>query len=278
MALLLKEEVNRFLNEELKLTLSWEKTKITSPKTDKAKFLGADIFRPRRAGCAGPLGQGPLRGPRPSSRTGDTKVIKKSMNGREYFSRIPASRLSINIPIRRVVDRLANQGFCIIKDYDQGKIVPTGKTAWHNLSLYDIVLKYNTVLQGLVNYYSFADNRPRLQFIQFLLLHSCAKLIARKLKLGSRAQTFKKFGINIRILDESERKSKSIEMKILNEYKPIHKFMINPPDPLDSVLYKLRTRSLLHKECCICSSPDMVEMHHVKSLRFEGIQKVSLES
>lgn len=246
MALELKEEINQFLKKALKLTLSLEKTVVSTSKTDKVLFLGAMIHRP-------------------FSRTGDTKVIRKSMNDREYFSRIPASRLSLNIPFRRVIDRLANQGFCIVKDFDQGKITPLGKTTWHNLSLYDIVLRYNSVLQGLVNYYSFADNRPRLQLIQYILLHSCAKLFARKLKLGSRAQVFKKFGSNIRVSDESERKTKTISMKILNSYKPTRRFMINPPEPLDTVLYGLRSRSLLNKECSICSSSDMVEMHHVKS-------------
>jgi len=91
------------------------------------------------------------------------------MGNREYFSRIPASRLSLCILVRKVIYKLANQGFCEIKDYDQGKIIPKGKTAWINLTLYDIVLRYNAVLQGLVNYYSFTDNRSRMQFFQFII-------------------------------------------------------------------------------------------------------------
>jgi len=43
--------------------------------------------------------------------------------------------------------------------------------------------------------------------------------------------------------------------------------MINPPDPLEVVYFGLRLKSLLHKECIICSSTTKVEMHHVKSLR-----------
>jgi retron-type reverse transcriptase len=178
----LKEEISNFLEKELLLTMSWEKTKITSAEKEKLIFLGAEIHRP-------------------SSRSGDKKVIRKNIAGRECFSRIPASRMSLNIPIRRVIDKLANQGFCKVVDFNQGKITPTGKTSWINLSLYDIVLRYNTVLLGLVNYYSFADNKPRLQLIQYILHHSCAKLIGRKMNLHSRAQVFKKYGTRIQVTD-----------------------------------------------------------------------------
>src|SRR6185295_20244239 len=96
-------------------------------------------------------------------------------------------------------EKLAHQGICSIEDYNQGKITPKGKTAWMNLPLYDIVMQYNALLQGLVNYYSCTKNRARLQFIQFLIQHSCAKLIARKLSLGNRTKVFKKFGRNLRV-------------------------------------------------------------------------------
>lgn len=200
----LKEEINKFLEEELRLTMSWEKTKITNAKKDKLLFLGVNIYKP-------------------SSQSGDTKVIKKRMGDREYFSHIPASRLSLCIPVRKVVEKLANQGFCEIKDYDKGEIIPKGKTAWINLTLYDIVLRYNAVLQGIINYYSFADNRPRMQFIQFIIQHSCAKLIARKINLHSRAQVFKKFGNNIRVIDREGSKEKQITLRILNSYLPLRK-------------------------------------------------------
>jgi len=217
----LKEEISIFLKEELKLTLSWDKTKITSPKKDSILFLGAEIYRPL-------------------SRTGEIKMNHNSISNRVILSKIPLTRLSLNIPIRQIIERLANQGFCIIKDYNQGKIVPIGKTAWHNLSPYNIILRYNSILQGLANYYSFADNRPRLQFIQFILQHSCAKLFARKLNLNSRSQVFKKYGEKILITDESEGRTKRISLKILHSYKPIRKFKINPPKPFEVVFYQMK--------------------------------------
>lgn len=109
----LKDDVTDIIEKELLLCTrmsAWKKTKITSAQEEKLIFLGAEIHRP-------------------TSRTGDKKVIRKIMAGREFFSRIPASRISLNIPIRRVVDRLANQGFCKVEDFDQGQVLPTGKTS-----------------------------------------------------------------------------------------------------------------------------------------------------
>jgi len=80
------------------------------------------------------------------------------------------------------------------------------------------------VLQGLVNFYSFADNRPRMQFLQFIIQHSCAKLIARKFKLHSRAQVFKKYGNKIQVTDREGSKEKQVSLKILNSYFPLQKF------------------------------------------------------
>jgi len=51
------------------------------------------------------------------------------------------------------------------------------------------------VSRGLLNYYNFADNYGAVaRIVQGLLLHSCAKTLARKFKLRSRAEAFAKFG------------------------------------------------------------------------------------
>jgi len=244
----IKEEIKLLFNEELRIQLSWEKTHIKDARKQKARFLGMDIYRP-------------------TSRTGDVKVITKRVGSQLFRTRIPASRLVIEIPIKKLIEKLAHQGICSIEDYNQGKITPKGKTAWMNLPLYDIVMQYNALLQGLVNYYSCTKNRARLQFIQFLIQHSCAKLIARKLSLGNRTKVFKKFGRNLRVEMNEGGKTKTIMLKLHKSFRALGKFRINPPEPMDIFYYSLRSRTLLHKVCCICSSTEKVEMHHVKSLK-----------
>lgn len=241
----IRQNIGMFLEKELKLTMSEEKTKLTNSK-QKALFLGTVIYRPH-------------------SRTNNQKsIIKyKSTSKRRYRCRTPAARLSLNIPIQRVILKLQNQGMCKVEDWLQGKFIPTAKTAWMNHDLKTIIEKYNSILRGYRNYYSFSDNFARMQVIQFIIQHSCAKTIMRKNKLHSRAQVFKKYGSNIKVkLNED----KSISLKILPGHKRTGKFLINPPDPLETVYYNLRSNSPLNKSCYICDSIENIEIHHIKKL------------
>jgi len=111
----LKRELGEFIKKKLKLTLSEEKTKITGARglrenEEKAFFLGTEIGRSY-------------------SKTGDKKVIKKYSYGRHIKARIPAGRTLLIMPVKRIVEKLKNQNFCEIKDFDQGEINPKGKVA-----------------------------------------------------------------------------------------------------------------------------------------------------
>lgn len=128
-------------------------------------------------------------------------------------------------------------------------------------------------MQGFKNYYSFANNSSRLQLIQYILHHSCAKLFGRKLKMNSRKSVFAKFKSNLEVKDRTSdspnSKLKTYSFKLESSFKKTGKFLINPMDPIDSVYYSLRTRSQLSNEsiCSICSSNDNIEMHHVRALK-----------
>jgi len=117
LALNLKEEINTFLSEKLKLTMSLEKTKLTNsnPKDQrKVFFLGTEIYRPTSPNQNQPTIQ-------------NNKVIN---NRTQKISRriiTPATKLALMIPIKKLVEKLANQQLCVIKDYDQGQITPIGK-------------------------------------------------------------------------------------------------------------------------------------------------------
>jgi hypothetical protein len=50
------------------------------------------------------------------------------------------------------------------------------------------------VIQGLLNYYKFVDNRMSFSNIIHGLKHSCALTLALKFKVKSRAKIFKKYG------------------------------------------------------------------------------------
>jgi hypothetical protein len=242
----LKEEINEYLVNHLRLNLNLEKTKITNAKKDKAHFLGAEIYRP-------------------TSRNLGSKEIRKSVGPRSYMSRIPATKLALHMPVKKIVQKLQNQQLCEIRDYEKGQIYPTGKASWINLDLKEILLRYNLILRGFDNYYSFAENRSRMQFIQYILHHSCALLFSRKLKLHSRANVFATYGRELTVRTDNGKKTYKLNLK--KNFKKIGKFLINPPDPLDIVYNSLRSKSKLGARCSVCQSDQGIEMHHVKSLK-----------
>jgi len=111
LTLTIKEEINKFLYEKLKLTMSLDKTKITSSSSKddkKVLFLGTEIYRP-------------------TSRNHNQPIIQNTVKNRIVSRRIPATKLALLIPVKKLVEKLANQQFCLIKDYNQGQITPMGK-------------------------------------------------------------------------------------------------------------------------------------------------------
>ncbi|KAI1818943.1 type II intron maturase-domain-containing protein [Xylaria intraflava] len=124
--------VKDFLNG-LGLTLSEEKTLITNTRTDRAKFLGTYIKR-----SATSLG--------PSER------VFKSNGSR---TRIPSGNIIMTAPVSGLISKLEEAGF-----FKKGK--PKAITKFLVLPIKDLIIRYNAVLNGVLNYYSFVDNRYKL--------------------------------------------------------------------------------------------------------------------
>lgn len=62
-----------------------------------------------------------------------------------------------------------------------------------------ILLLYNTVYRGIIQYYRFAANFNELSAkVHYILKESCAKLLAAKYSLNSQAKVFAKFGKNLK--------------------------------------------------------------------------------
>ena len=194
----LKEDITDFLREELRLTLNSEKTMITSATTGRAKFLGSEIRVTK-------------------SRTQDQPRSRRNTGTRIVKKRIPVGKIMLLAPLETLILKLRDQGICRVKDFRQRKIIPTRKKAWTNLELVDIVRKYGSVWRGILNYYSFADNRSQLNLIQFILHHSCACTIGGKQRLRSRAKVFQKWGKTLEV-------EKGIKFPLFNSLSRISHF------------------------------------------------------
>lgn len=168
-----RDNLRTFLADQLKLELSMQKTKITHARSELAHFLGTDIR-------ITPL---ELRPVRTSIRSGETLISKAG------------TRPQLLCPINKLVDKLVARGMA------KPGGVPTRWGRMIHFETHQIVKHYWTIWLGISNYYSFVNNTGSLGRIFYILKYSCVLTLAAKLKLGTKAKVFKRFGKEIAILD-----------------------------------------------------------------------------
>jgi len=240
----IKEKIGAFLREELKLTLSPEKTKITHAKTEQAEFLGT-LISIGRGGC-----------------TTSTQKVTLSTNasGRHFKRRSTGWEVIIKSPIDRLIQRLAEKGFCDTKGN------PIARGAYVGLDADQIIRRYSDINRGLQNYYRPCDNFSALRRVQYVLKYSLAKTLAEKFR-KSVAQTFRKGEL------VTEYRAPTGEVKQVKFYNNRHwhidreAFNTRPDVDQIPLEMRLRTRSKLENPCVICGETEDVEMHHVRHLR-----------
>lgn len=231
----------KFLSEELKLKLNFEKTKITHATTEHALFLGTQI---------GITSQ-------------NKKPYRSVLRGdQEYLMRSNTS-VQLLIPAGRVVERLKTRGLC----KDQG--IPTRWTRMIPFDSAHTVKLMWSMWKGISNYYAFASNYRDISRIHYILKYSCMLTLVAKYKLGTLKKGFKKFGKNLEIKDKD---GKIIASFPDESYVAPKKFYVSPLyDPINN-LDKLtraffRTSALLDSECFVCGVTENLEMHHVRHIR-----------
>jgi len=132
------------------------------------------------------------------------------------------------------------------------------------LSHENILMQYNAIIRGLLNYYSFVNNIYDFhKIIQMIIRPSCAKTLARKFKLSSRAAVYKKFGplLTVKV------GKKTYNLDIPKSLIMSGKFKINFYTSLEGLNYNIRTQMMLDTYCAICGSKDQVEIHHIKHIQ-----------
>ena len=96
-------------------------------------------------------------------------------------------------PILELVKKLEDNKFLKVKDK---KWLPQPIPKFINIPVQDIIVRFNSIINGVSNYYSFVDNRGKPAKLGWILKESLRKTIALKLKLN-RQDFYKRFGKNI---------------------------------------------------------------------------------
>lgn len=165
-----KEAVNikeriKILNN-LKLELKYKKIKITSFTQNKKPvfFLGTIIYGDKDK----------------------EKPVGLSKRGCISLKIRVTLEISMRALIRKIFERALQNGF--FKNDKNLGIRPTSVRRIMNFDHQDIILHYNQVIRGIINFYSFVDNRSALGSFVHGMKDSCAFSLAKKSKLKSGAQ------------------------------------------------------------------------------------------
>jgi group II intron reverse transcriptase/maturase len=233
---IVKDKIGKFLKEKLNLRLSEEKTRITNAKTEEASFLGYQI---RIGRTSGP--------PKKSTSTNSSGInFKRRSTGWEVV---------LKAPLDKIIIRLSRRGFCKLNGE------PTPMMKWQELEVAQIISLYSSVNRGILGYYRPADNYGALTRVQYILEYSLAKTIAMKMR--KRLPGVLKNGL------EATVNGKKVSFYKNQDWK-VSRGAFKTGDPNADIVktsIKLRTRSKLGQNCCICGSESNLEMHHVKHIR-----------
>lgn len=249
-AIQLKEAISNFL-AGLKLELSEEKTLITNTRESRAQFLGVGIKKV-------------------SNNRGATLVKKKTVGEKILKYRIPTCQIWMSTPLQKILEKLKNKNIIklakIRNRENRYKPIPQSLSSLIPLPMRDIILRYRAILNGFLNYYSFADDRPRLHLIHWILKESLIKTLGRKLKLNRRA-IFRKYTKDIKVKIANTKKA-TIDFECPDLTRiPMNFKIASDNDPTEMIFWKVRTRNSFNSCCANCGSTENVEMHHIKHIK-----------
>lgn len=131
----------------------------------------------------------------------------------------------------------------------------------------DIIQNYKMILTGILNYYAFANNRPKLRIIHWILKKSLAKTIATKLNLKSVRKVYLKLGPNISYKTPGTNKIIDFRVPDLSPNLKDFKGETVLKDELRVVEWKLRSVDLFNRVCASCGSEEEIQIHHVKHIK-----------
>ena len=95
--------------------------------------------------------------------------------------------------------------------------------------------------------------------------------MARKYKLKSLAKTFKRFGRDLKFVDEKGKEYKIFRPDNLRMLSENERFWVNENTNIDQLLSQSWSNSLTFSQfdepCAICGTLDNIEIHHMRSVK-----------
>jgi group II intron reverse transcriptase/maturase len=236
----IKRQLGVFLRESLKLELSETKTLITHARTEKAKFLGYEL----------------------------STFQRNDAHEQAYYKRrVLNGKVELSLPAA-VIQTKCQRYMAHNK--------PIHRTEMLNDSVFSIIVHYQGVYRGIVEYYRLAHNVYGLHKLKWIMEQSLVKTLAAKLKLSVH-QVYERFRAT---LVTDGKSYKGLQTVIQREGKdpliaqwggiPLQRHMDTTLNDDPYLYWNGRTeivQRLLADTCELCGSHQQIEVHHIRALK-----------
>ena len=165
-----KTKVKEYMKENLKIEMNEDKTKITKLTEEAAEFLGYNI---KMHGVKTRIAS------RQAKKDTREKIDKRKAGGKP----------ELIIPLARLRDKLKGKGMI----NDKGRPKAIGRLIY--LPDREIILRYNAIMRGIINYYIIAENRSGLNEAIYIIRSSLIHTLAAKHR-QSTTKIMNKYGRN----------------------------------------------------------------------------------
>ena len=180
----IKDELEQFLLSELKLEINLEKSYLAHAEDHNILFLGMFI-----------------------KYASYNKIVKDEnhkIRGEVHQLKSTAiNSAQLRVPVERLMERAVEKQYA--KQKPNGTIRATSCRKLASLSEKELVIRFSSIIRGILKYYSCVNQRSDLWPVVSLYRKSCALTLADKLKMRTAAQVFKKFGPKLKIKDELQK-------------------------------------------------------------------------
>jgi group II intron reverse transcriptase/maturase len=234
----IKNDIARFLRDQLKLELSETKTLITPALTGAARFLGYEV-------------------------TGYHNNQKRDRRGYRCIN----GRIGLKVPMEAVKAKCTR--------YLQGGIARYRPELIYD-SVFSIVARYQDEYRGTAEYYRLAYNLHQLSRLQWIMERSLTHTLARKLRIsvGAVYRRYRKMVQTangprrvLQITVEREGKRPLVaqwgNISLARNMKAV---LNDAPPTICSPRTELEQR-LLANRCELCGSVENIQVHHVRALK-----------
>ncbi|MDO8055135.1 reverse transcriptase domain-containing protein ['Cleome sp.' phytoplasma] len=233
----IKDQVTKWLEQDLKLIINKNKSKIV--KASKGtRFLSymVKIY--------------------PTNKTREKKTRRNSLNGK------------VQIQISRAKAKEYGEEYNWLK---KGKVRHDETLA--DRDELEIIGTYQTIVRGIIRYFCFANNLSALTHLNYLAEYSCLKTLARKRKT-SIAKVRKKCKIGstwgISYLNKRETQYEPWNVYTWDKIKKMRNYKGNPDITINKYIFQGRTHltDRLKAECCEnCDKTTQLQIHHIGTVR-----------